>query len=188
MAKDVGKLANTYARALLRVVEKEQGSEGAPSPAQELASRLHSFVKLWRSEPRLSQAILNPMFEKRQRLGALLDVAERTGLSEIGRRFLETVFKHDRIRILAEIVEAFAGLADSRAGVVQVEVITAQPLSPEESAAVEAELKSKITGRLIISWEVNPEILGGMIVRFSGRVLDGSLSGRLRRIEHALVQ
>lgn len=193
MSKAAGKLANRYARALLRAVEREQGSEGEPSPAQRVAAGLSEFVSIWENEKLLSDSILNPMFDKGERQNALLAIARQVGLEDVLIRFFEVVFDRDRIAALPEIATAFAALADAAAGMVRVEVVTARGISDDERGRIQESLGGRLFAqsgsakRLEFHWKISPEIMGGMVVKFGGKVLDGSVKGRLERIERALV-
>ena len=193
MSKAAGKLANRYARALIRAVEREQGSVGEPSPAQQVAGALSGFVPTWETEKILSTSIQNPMFDKGERQNALLQIARDAGLQDVLIRFLEVVFDRDRIAALPEISTAFSTLADASAGMVRVEVVTARGISDDERWKIQENLGGRLFAqsgtakRLEFHWKISPEIMGGMVVKFGGKVLDGSVKGRLERIERALV-
>ena len=187
MAKRAGRLAQRYAKALLRTVEGELGKSGEPSPAQQLASGLRSFAMLWLEERELSSSLLNPMFPKNERLRALLALAEHAALPQIARNFLRVVFERDRIAVFPEIAQAFALLADEAAAVVRVKVTVAREIPGEEVRSIQLDLRHRIPGKPEFSWAVEPAILGGLIVEYAGKVLDGSLSGQLNRIERKLL-
>ena len=187
MGQNYGKLAQRYANALLRAVESEQGSNGRPTPAQQVAQSLSSFAGLWQEVPEFSGSIVNPMFGQADRRKALLEVARRTALPDVALRFVRLVFERDRIAALPAIAQAFAQLADASAGVQQVEITIAQQVSGDESKDIETQLSRKIGGNLEFSWNIDSSILGGMVVRYSGKVLDGSLGGRLARLERRLM-
>ncbi len=187
MAKNVGKLASRYAKALLKAVNAELGSVGSPTPAQHIARALTEFADVWEQQREFSGSMLNPMFEKSQRLSALLSIAENAGVPDIARRFLRVVFERDRIAALPEIAQAFAVQADASAGVLKVEVIVAKDIDSEEARTIEGLLAQQIQGSLEFQWSSDPALIGGMIVKYDGKVLDGSLSGRIGRIERSLL-
>lgn len=187
MAKNVGKLASRYAKALLKAVDSELGSVGSPTPAQHIARSLIEFARVWEAERELSGSMLNPMFEKSERLSALLQIAENAGVPDIARRFLRVVFERDRIAALPDIADAFALQADAAAGVMQVEVIVAKEIDSEEARTIENLLAQQIQGSLEFQWSSDPALIGGMVVKYDGKVLDGSLNGRLGRIERSLL-
>jgi F-type H+-transporting ATPase subunit delta len=181
VAKTPGKLANRYAKALLSVVESEGGKS-----AQEVAQELTSFADVWNANPKLSDAVINPMFQRGQRLSGLLEIAKTAGLSDLLQRFLRTVFEGDRISALPEIAEAFESIADEAAGVVQVAVTLARDIADDERGAIAEKISQQIEGRLEFSWSTDPDLIGGMLIQYSGNVVDGSLRGRLERIERKL--
>lgn len=184
MAKHAQKLASRYARSLMSALSRE--SADWIHQAQDLSGALKAFVHDWWGEALLRDSLQNPMFEKNERLAAVKMVCERAGLPEIAVRFIQVVFERDRIAALPQIVESFAQLADERAGIVKVKVVTAQNVSGEERRSIEDSLRRKIEGNLHFAWEEDAEILGGMLVTYGAKVLDGSLRGRLERIERRL--
>lgn len=188
MAKRAGKLATRYARALLAAVENEQGKASLPTPAQEAAAQLKDFAALWRREKGLAVSLQNPMFEKGERLDALTEIAKKAGLADILVRFLRVCFERDRIGQIVEIAAAFAEAADAAANLVQVEVTTAREVTSQEQQSIEQSLARQLQGNLSFHWRHDAAILGGLIVRYAGKVLDGSLGGRLARVEEKLLQ
>lgn len=187
MAKLAGKLARRYANAFLRAVTDEQGAEGSPTPAQRVAQSLEQFAELWRTNPEFSRSMLNPMFNKDERYRALQGVAQAAGVPDVALRLLTVVFERGRIQIVDQIIEAFKDLADSAAGVVRVQVALARPISDEERGKIEDTLRQKIGGSLQFAWSVDSELLGGMVIRYGGKVVDGSLQGRLERMERMMM-
>lgn len=187
MSQKAGKLASRYARALLAAVEKEGGSGSqGKSPAQEAAVALREFAGVWEKEPQFSTSIQNPMFEKGERLNALTEVAKKAQLPDVVVRFLRVCFDRDRIGHLPEIATAFLEEADKAASLQRVEVTTARSVSQAEKESIEKSLSQHLSGSLLFSWKEDAEILGGLIIRYGGKVLDGSLGGKLARVEHRL--
>ena len=187
MAKNIGKLAQRYARAFYHAVVRELGQGGAPSPAQVVAGQLLEFSATWESQKEFSGTIINPMFDKNERLAALLAIANQAGLPDIAKRFLRVVFERDRIIALPGIARAFSEAADSASGVVHVQLVVARELSEDERRSTEGGLSQRIGGNVQFVWSVEPEVIGGMVVSYDGKVLDGSVRGRLERIERRLM-
>jgi len=180
MAKKSGKLARRYARALLGAVEEELGSQGKPTPAQNVAQAFSEFAELWASDKQLSLYVLSPKYEEQERLAALLAVGRAAELPDILQRFLRVLTQHDRIGVIEEIAAAFRELADKAVGIVAVEIITARAVEVDETGEVEQVLRKQIEGEPIFSWAVDPKLLGGMTIRYAGKVVDGSLSSQLK--------
>ena len=186
MGKKSGKLASRYSRALLESVEKELGSKGAPTPAQKLAVELQEFSKIWKEDKELSSILSSPMFAREQRASTLASILSEVGVSDVGKKFLRVVFQRDRIAALPEIAANFSDLADRAASVVRVNLTTARKIDKDEMEGIEKQVCSQLGGKPDFTWQVKPEILGGLIIEYSGQILDGSLGGQLSRLEKEL--
>ena len=68
----------------------------------------------------------------------------------------------------------------------QVAIITASEVPAEESAQIEKAIVEKLGGTPKFNWSTQPELLGGMILKYGGKVVDGSLSGKIDRLEKEL--
>lgn len=184
--KNIGKLAKRYANSLMRAVVKKHGQEGKPTPAQKIAEDLNSFLLTWEAQKEFSLAMQNPMFSREDRLKALNKLTALQQLPEIAVKFVEVCFSRDRISSFAEIVKTYSQVADEAAGVINVEIITATDIASAEASSVQQMLQQKISGSPKFIWKMDPNILGGMIIRYQDKVIDGSLSGKMKQIEQRL--
>jgi F-type H+-transporting ATPase subunit b len=66
------------------------------------------------------------------------------------------------------------------------EVTSALPLSASEMEAVKKDLLSKVGDQATISFRVDPNILGGLVVRVGGKVLDASVAGQLESLRQSI--
>jgi F-type H+-transporting ATPase subunit b len=100
----------------------------------------------------------------------------------------------DEKRQHALINEFFSGV---RAGKVEVlegasisgasaEVTSALPLSSEEMDAVKEDVLSKVGSQATVSFRVDPNILGGLVIRVGGKVLDASVAGQLESLHQSI--
>ncbi len=185
MKKRTGKLARRYSKALLNTLVRDKANGGV-GKVNDIARALEEFEKLFRENRELQTALLSPMFDREQRKKALLGVTAAAKLPEELSRFLALVFERDRLSLLTEMTIAFRELADEVAKVIQVEVFTAREVSEREQKDTERSLSGSISGSLVFHWSVDPSLIGGMVIRYSGKVVDGSVRGRLENIEHDL--
>lgn len=186
MAKNAGKLARRYAKAFLAVVGDEAAGSGQ-TKAQEAAQALSAFAGVWESDEELPLYFLNPMIPVKDRQTVLENVAREAGLSETAVSFLVALIERDRLAALPEITVAFTELADEAAGAVKVELVTARPIDDAERVEIEQMVSSLTDGTPEFTWLVEEDLIGGMTIRYSGKVVDGSIRGRLERIERSLV-
>jgi F-type H+-transporting ATPase subunit b len=86
--------------------------------------------------------------------------------------------REGRVEVLPEGVERAEG---------PVTVTSAVPLTETEEAAIRQELATRLGESVEISFQVDPQILGGLVVRVGDRVIDGSFAGQLEQLRETLV-
>jgi F-type H+-transporting ATPase subunit delta len=91
-----------------------------------------------------------------------------------------------RLDMLGEIISEFEQLVTLREQRVPAIVSTAVPLTEEENEAMVEKLVGLYGGRLDFEFVVDPEILGGVIVRVAGKVIDDSVAGKLAALRERL--
>jgi F-type H+-transporting ATPase subunit delta len=88
-----------------------------------------------------------------------------------------------RLRLLGEIAEEYQRLLDSYRGIEPAEVITAVPLEDEDKRKLEERLSDIAGKKVIIYLKVDPALVGGIVARFGGKLLDGSTRSRLEALK-----
>ena len=113
-------------------------------------------------------------------------VLGRLGLNEIVGNFLRLVLDKGRMAFFDDMVRAYGELADEHAGRVRAAVVTARPVDDDLRAAVREALE-RATGRtVVVRYEVDANIIGGMVARVGDTVYDASVAGRLEELSLAL--
>jgi F-type H+-transporting ATPase subunit delta len=151
-------------------------------------------VEVWRreldaaarmaGESQLMEVLANPAMALDQRL----DVAQRVfaKLSQPVRNLVLLLVRRGRIEQLPRVSAEFARLDDQRNGLTHATATSAAPLGQEEVRAIATRLEALTGGRVSLDTNVDPAILGGIIVRIGDRLIDGSVRGRLERLRNQL--
>ena len=96
--------------------------------------------------------------------------------------------KTGKMNLVHELGAAYRERLLSHQNVVRADVMSATPLSPEKTKALEESL-SKVTGKKVeLSISVDPELLGGVVARIGSTVYDGSVKTQLTRMRQELVK
>ena len=191
MAKREGKLALRYSRALLRALGiggmAKSSSDGSYEQVREAQTALVATAALWESSKEVRSFVLNPMFRSADRIRALEALCRTVAAPKRIVEFVRVLFERDRISILPQVADAFVGMADEVMGLVRVEIVSARALEEEEAREVEQLVEKKVDGRPIFSWSTDSSLLGGVLVKFAGKALDGSIKGSLENMERQLL-
>jgi len=91
------------------------------------------------------------------------------------------------IGIAGEISLEYNRLLDSYHGVEQAEVITAVPLDDKDQQKLTENLSNMVGKKVVLNTKVDPEIIGGIIARVGGKLMDGSTRSKLTALKRQLV-
>jgi F-type H+-transporting ATPase subunit delta len=171
---------STYAEALFEAAQERDELEGVLEDLQEFKKALEESEEL-----RLffygGQV---PEREKRRAIDALTE-----GMALSSRNFLKILSDNGREEILEEVLLRYEELVKEHLGRVEVEVTTAVELTDEELDRIKERLGRSLEGRdVILQTSVDPNILGGAVFRFGGRMVDSSVRGRLQGLREEMLE
>ncbi|MHB8509091.1 MAG: F0F1 ATP synthase subunit delta [Candidatus Dormibacteria bacterium] len=133
----------------------------------------------------VASAFASPQLDDGRRIAMAISFTSEGFKPEVV-NFFKLLVLSRRTGAIADIVKHFESLVDEAAGRVELRVTSARPLD----AAAQAELREQIQGRLgkeaKIDFELDPKILGGLIIRQGDRVTDGSVKRRLEELREQL--
>jgi F-type H+-transporting ATPase subunit delta len=101
-------------------------------------------------------------------------------------RFIALLASNRRLALLPEIAELYAEMRRAHEGVVRAVVTSAVPLEEAQRASLAAALERRFGRRIELETAVDPELLGGAVIRAGELVIDGSVRNRLRQLRDAL--
>lgn len=173
-------IAATYADALFELGERHQAHDAH-------AAALHEIVGLIEREPSVRLFLESPKIEAGERK-AVLERVLRGRVPPLFLNFLLVVLDKRRQRLLPEIGREYDALLDRRAGRLHVQVTLAREPDERTEEDLRAEL-SRVLGLSVVPHvQVDPRILGGLVVRFGDKVMDGSLRRRLVGMRRRLLE
>jgi F-type H+-transporting ATPase subunit delta len=172
--------AARYARALFDVAVRES------DPAQ--AERdLATFADLFHTHPELHRALTHPSVPVARKKAVVEALLAKLTLSAPVAKLVLLLAERDRLVLVADLLAVYRERLMEQQRVVQAEVTTAVPISPERVKALEQRLSSATGRRVVMSAKVNPDIIGGMVARIGSTVYDGSVAAQLERLKDTLV-
>jgi F-type H+-transporting ATPase subunit delta len=116
-------------------------------------------------------------------------IEQAAGLELAGpvRNLVTLLLQRRRADLAPRVAEEFQRHLDRRAGLTRATVTSAAPLAPEAVPALRDRIAEITGGPVEITVRVDGALLGGLVVRFGDRLIDGSVRGRLERLRAQLV-
>jgi F-type H+-transporting ATPase subunit delta len=171
-------IARNYAEALFELGQKSRRGELYADLIDAVAAAIETT-------PRIQTVLMSPRVpktEKSRLLGSALKETPREFVL-----FLQALVKRGRHPLLREIANAYMTLLDVQLKRVRAGVTLARTPDEKLKRAIQEQLTRQLDKQVIAAYSVDPEILGGAIIRVGDRVLDGSLRRRMTRLRRHLL-
>jgi F-type H+-transporting ATPase subunit delta len=182
-AFDAGRqyLGTVYAKALLGAAEKA-GNTG------DVLEELESLVTdVFGKSPNLEAALASPRIGHDEKV-RLLDRVFQGRMSKQLLNFLKVVSSHGRLDCLRAINRAALKLYNKMRNRVEVSVRTAEPVDAQLTEQIANRLRTVLRSDVELKTDVDPELIGGMVIRIGDTVYDGSVVDRLRRLRAETIE
>ncbi len=169
--------AKRYAQAAFELAS-ESGSLNDWSVA---LSEIGEFM----ANPEVARVLENTRIAPAAKL-SLIDQALGT-LPPVAVNLARLLVQKGRTRLATEIAVEFRRLADVSQGIEHAKAVTAVPLTEPEREALVTRLQSQTGKRIMLETEVNPNLIGGLLLQIGDRMVDSSTRARLHALRENLV-
>ena len=170
-------VATTYAEALYEAA----ADADAIGP---VASDLAGFAQAVEDSPELRSVLDNPEIDTRAKKGAVSALTD--GANPVVAHFLQVLLDRGRMNEFPAIVQAFQDRVARAEDRLEVEAVTAVPLPDDLRERIVKRLEEKTGSAVDLTESVDPDIVGGLVLRIGGAVVDGSVRHRIDELREAL--
>ena len=172
-------LAQVYGRSLFQVA-REHGR------LAELREQLGQFADALDKNRDLAVFFFSPYFstiEKQQSLGTLLD-----GADEILLNFLSLLIENHRMPVIFRIRQEYERLWDEENRTLAVQITSAIALDEATTESLGRSIGERAGRKVTLAARVDPDILGGIVIRVGNSILDASIRNRLEQLRRHVAQ
>lgn len=128
----------------------------------------------------------SPVYGADEKGAAIASVADKAGFSQLTKNFLAVLAANRRLFALDAVVAAFfARLAEHR-GEVSAEAVSAAPLNDDQTKRLRGEIERYVGKAVNLNTKVDPDLLGGLVVKIGSTMVDSSLRSKLNRLKSQL--
>jgi F-type H+-transporting ATPase subunit delta len=172
-------IAERYATALYELADEAKKLDA-------VAGDLGDLKAMIQGSEGLQRAIRAPLLDRDDVAAALTAILDKAGADDLTRKFVGVVASHRRAFALPAMIDAYLSELASRRGEVTAHVTSAAKLTKKQADDVEAALKKALGSKVNLQTDVDPDILGGLVVRVGSRMVDSSLRTKLQRLQLAM--
>lgn len=173
------RIAARYVRALFDIARADNALE-------QVEKDMLTLGKALKTTPSFRHFLENPLLSRENQAQIMTAILNNVGAHKVTQQFMALLARRRRLQALPEIMAQFCQLVSRQRGEMKAELLAAAKLSPQEVALVSERLSKAYGKRIILDVREKPELLGGIVVNIGSLRLDGSLAGKLKRLQIGL--
>jgi F-type H+-transporting ATPase subunit delta len=171
-------IAQRYAKALLQAATRQ-------NVVKEVYEDSQGVLSLLEKDPPFRNFLLAPQVttEKKQ---DVIKKALGEHASRLVVELIDLLIEKKRFMFLEEIAEAYKDLYEKHMGIVEIRAVTAIPLEETLEAKLREKLERETSKTIRLKTQVDPSIIGGVILHMEDKVIDGSIRHKLEVLKRHL--
>lgn len=175
-----GVVAKRYAHALFEVASERKKIDLVEEELQQIK-------KLFNDNPAFLQFLNHPQIDKEVKKKEINEIFGKN-LSEITLNFINLLIDKKREDAFEFIPKFFTEKANEERGLVDAVVTSIMPLTDEQKQGLEQSFKKLLNKEIRIENRLSDSIMGGVVVQIGDRLYDGSVAGKINRLQQSLKQ
>ena len=151
-----------------------------------VANDLRALKRMIEASGDLRRLTRSPIISRGEQAKAMATILGQAGAGGTVRHFVGVAAHNRRLFLLPEMIDAYLKLLAARRGEVSADVVSATTLAPAQVEALKSQL-AKLVGKAVnLNFKIDPDLIGGLIVKVGSRMVDSSLRSKLQRLQLAM--
>ena len=172
-------VSDRYASALYDLAAEKK----LVDPVVEDLSNLKNILK---DNKELSLVVKSPLITSIDKLNIFESLLKKINANELTSTFLKVIEKNKRFSNLASIITQFMNINSQKRGDVLADITSADELNDDQKNNITNQLKSILGDKLSLSFDVDKNIMGGLIVKVGSKMIDTSLANKINKLKIAM--
>lgn len=172
-------LAGRYALALFDLARDEKKIE-------QVSASLATLRQALDQSEDLRELTTSPLIGREEQARGMGAVVAKLGLDPLTSNFVGVLAQNRRLSQLGPVIRAFNLLAASHRGEITAEVTSARPLDDDQVAQIRQQLRTRMGRDINVDLNVDPALLGGLVVKIGSQMIDSSIRTKLNTLAHAM--
>ena len=172
-------VSDRYASALYDLAAEKK----LVDPVLEDLSNLKNILK---DNKELSLVVKSPLITSIDKLNIFESLLKKINANELTSTFLKVIEKNKRFSNIASIITQFMNINSQKRGDVLADITSADELNDDQKNNITNQLKSILGDKLSLSFDVDKNIMGGLIVKVGSKMIDTSLANKINKLKIAM--
>tara|TARA_B100001175_G_scaffold255821_1_gene223782 strand:- start:98 stop:655 length:558 start_codon:yes stop_codon:yes gene_type:complete len=142
--------------------------------------------KVMKGNSELRQVLKSPLVNSDEKLNILLKIFSKSNLNNLTETFFKVLNNNKRISKLISIILQFKKINSEKRGDITADVTSANELSEEEKSNITNQLKNSLGQKLSLNFDVDNDIIGGLIVKVGSKMIDTSIVNKINKLKIAM--
>lgn len=174
---NVTTVARPYAKAILALAKSEKNYA--------IWTGMLGFLAQVVQDPLGRKVISNLAISPQEKADFLLEVGENF-LNEQGKNLVKLLAKGKRLLMLPELFNVYEAMRKQAENLVFIDLTLAEDVDQQELDAIQSICRNIFTGQVILSAQVENDLISGGVAQIGNRVIDASITGRLQSMRNML--
>jgi F-type H+-transporting ATPase subunit delta len=153
-----------------------------------LLGELSAFREMLHTHKELKDTFLNPFLPTSRKMQIAQELLASESVGKKAERFILLLVENNRLELLSEIIESLPGAWNEERGVHTYEVASVAPLSDDQRKKLEAKLERLEKKPVVLKYRIDPELVGGLLIKRKNIVYDISIKGSLLKLREKIIE
>ena len=170
----------------LRYAKAAYGLAAEKNNQEKVFTDLRSLSELFEKDADIKAFLASPVIKPEQKIEVLKKAMAGSGLSEEALQLLILLADKERLPLFEQVFHAFQTLLDKANGVSRGVVRSAVALGNTERQQIESIVEKAINKKVIMTYKVDPSVIGGLVAQVGSYTFDDSIDAHLRKLNEEL--
>ena len=152
----------------------------------EILNDLDAIEKVIKDSSELRYVLRSPLINSDEKLGILIKIFAQSNLNNLTTTFLKVLDNNKRISNLMSIILQFKKINSEKRGDIAANITSANELSENEKNNITNQLKNTLGQKLSLNFDVDQDIIGGLIVKVGSKMIDTSIANKINKLKIAM--
>jgi F-type H+-transporting ATPase subunit delta len=147
---------------------------------------LSNLKNILKDNKELSLVVKSPLISSSDKQNIFETLLKKINSNELTNTFIKVIEKNKRFSNLASIITQFININSQKRGDVIADITSADELNDDQKNNITNQLKSILGDKLSLSFDVDKNIMGGLIVKVGSKMIDTSLANKINKLKIAM--